>query len=495
MEPLGATSFLLAVCVVCLMFSWARARAKLGPGKLPPGPVGLPFIGNMLQLNSKKMFTSLIQLSEKYGPVYTIHLGPEPVVILCSYDVVKEALNDQGEEFGARGSMPLLEKINRGHGVISANGERWKQLRRFSLMTLRNFGMGKRSIEERIQEEAAFLVEDLRKTQGLPFDPTFFLSRAVSNVICSVVFGRRFDYEDKKFLYLLNLLHDTFRLFSSAWGQLYNVFPNILGRLPGPHQQLFKNVRQVQEFVEERVKIHQEILDPNCPGSFIDCFLTKMNQEKGNPTSEFHTEGLVVTTFDLFSAGTETVSTTLRFGLMILLKHRDVEDKIHEEIDRVIGRNRCPAINDRNNMPYTDAVIHEIQRYSDIVPMGVPHAATKDIHFRSYVIPKGTTVFPMLSAVLHDPKQFKSASTFNPGHFLDDKGNFKRNDAFMPFSTGRRICLGEGLAKMELFLYLTTILQNFNLKCASDPKDIDPTPLMSGFGNYPRPYQLSLLPR
>ncbi|KAJ1107370.1 hypothetical protein NDU88_004761 [Pleurodeles waltl] len=163
------------------------------------------------------------QLSEKYGPVYTIHLGPEPVVILCSYDVVKEALNDQGEEFGARGSMPLLEKINRGHGVISANGERWKQLRRFSLMTLRNFGMGKRSIEERIQEEAAFLVEDLRKTQGLPFDPTFFLSRAVSNVICSVVFGRRFDYEDKKFLYLLNLLHDTFRLFSSAWGQVSGV--------------------------------------------------------------------------------------------------------------------------------------------------------------------------------------------------------------------------------------------------------------------------------
>ncbi|XP_069500532.1 cytochrome P450 2G1-like isoform X2 [Ambystoma mexicanum] len=438
---------------------------------------------------------SAFQLSEKYGPVYTIHLGPDPVVVLCSYDAVKEALNDKGEEFSARGNMPLLERVNRGHGVISSNGERWKQLRRFSLMTLRNFGMGKRSIEERIQEEAQFLVEELKKTERLPFDATFFFSRAVSNVICSIIFGNRFEYEDRNFLYLMNLMNDTFRLFSSSWGQLYNFFPNIMEYVPGLHHRLFKDVQQLQDFAREKVKIHQETLDPNSPRDFIDCFLIKMNEEKGNSASEFNMDALVVTTFDMFSAGTETVSTTLRYGLMALLKNPDVEDKVHEEIDRVIGRNRCPAINDRSSMPYTEAVIHEIQRFADIIPMGLPHTVTKDIQFRKYVIPKGTTVFPMLSAVLHDPKQFKSAHTFTPENFLDGNGAFKRNDAFMPFSAGRRICLGEGLARMELFLFLTTILQNFKLKPAGDPKDLDLTPEISGFGNFPRPYELCLLPR
>ncbi|XP_030073221.1 cytochrome P450 2G1-like isoform X4 [Microcaecilia unicolor] len=435
MELMGAGIFLLLLCVTSLMLSTVQKRMKQGVGKLPPGPTALPFLGNALQLNGKEIFRVLLKLSEKYGSIFTIHLGSEPVVVLCGYEIMKEALNDHGEWFAARGSLPIMDRVNRGHGVINSNGERWKQLRRFSLMTLRNFGMGKRSIEERIQEEAQFLTEELKKTKELPFDPTFFFSRSVSNVISSVVFGDRFDYEDGNFLILLSLINDTFRIFSSIWVQ-----------------------------------------------------------EKNSTLSEFSMENLVITTLDLFSAGTETVSTTLRYGLMILLKHPDVEAKIHEEIDRVIGQNRCPTNKDRNLMPYTEAVVHEIQRFIDIIPLGLPHAVTQDILFRQYVIPKGTTVYPMLSSVLRDPKQYQNPESFDPGHFLDAQGCFKRNDAFMPFSSGRRVCLGEGLAHMEIFLFLTTILQNFNLKSPVDPKEIDLSPEISGFGNMPRPYQLCLLP-
>ncbi|CAM5129266.1 unnamed protein product, partial [Natator depressus] len=99
------------------------------------------------------------------------------------------------------------------------DGERAKQLRRFSLTTLRNFGVGKRGIEERILEETRFLLEALRGTKGLPFDPTYFLSRTVSNVISSVVFGDRFDYEDKEFPSLLSMTTDSFRFTATAWGQ------------------------------------------------------------------------------------------------------------------------------------------------------------------------------------------------------------------------------------------------------------------------------------
>nr|XP_033813295.1 cytochrome P450 2C20-like [Geotrypetes seraphini] len=495
MELVGASIFLLVVCAALLMLGTVQKRMKQGIGKLPPGPTGLPFLGNLLQLNSKDICRSLNKLSEKYGSMFTIHLGSETVVVLCGYEVVKEALNEQGEDFAARGSLPMLERVTRGHGIISSNGERWKQLRRFSLMTLRNFGMGKRSIEERIQEEAQFLVEELRNTEELPFDPTFVFSRSVSNVICSVIFGNRFDYGDKNFLFLLNLINDTFRLFSTVWVQLYNFFPNVMEKLPGPHKRVVKDVEELMAFAAERVKMHQETLDPDSPRDFIDCFLMKMEQEQKNTQSVFSTEALVVTTFDLFSAGTETVSTTLRYGLLILLKHPKIEAKVHEEIDHVIGRNRCPSIEDRNEMPYTDAVIHEIQRFIDLVPLGIPHAVTRDIQFRQYVIPKGTTIYPLLSSVLYDAKQYQNPESFDPNHFLDANGRFKRNDAFMPFSSGRRICLGEGLARMEIFLFLTTILQNFDLKSVVDPKEIDLSSEMSGITKVPHHYKLCLLPR
>ncbi|KAM4695581.1 cytochrome P450 2C19-like [Rhinophrynus dorsalis] len=494
MEIVSATAVLLIVCVIFLILNITQNRKLQGKGKLPPGPTPLPILGNILQLNGKEVFKSLIELSKKYGPVYTIHLGMEPVVVLCSYDVVKEALNDKGEVFGARGHMPLLKKISAG-GVLSSNGERWKQLRRFSLMTLRNFGMGKRSIEERIQEEAQFLTEEFRKTKSQPLDPTFYISKAVANVICSVVFGERFEYEDKEFLRLLGFLNQIIRYASSISGQLYNIFPKVMSKLLGPHNEFFDSVEGLESFVIERIKMHQKTLDPSSPRDFIDCFLMRMEQEKDEPQSEFQIAGAIYTTIDLFGAGTETVSTTLRYGLMVLLKHPEVEERIHEEIDQVIGRNRAPCIDDRSNMPYTEAVIHEIQRFTDIIPMGLPHKVTCDTHFRDYVIPKGTTVYPMLSSVLKDPKQFKYPDQFHPGHFLDQNEKFYRNEGYMPFSSGKRICLGEGLARMELFLLLTTLLQNFTLTSVVDTEDLDLTPEMSGFGNVPRPYQLCFIPR
>ncbi|XP_018424952.1 PREDICTED: cytochrome P450 2C16-like isoform X2 [Nanorana parkeri] len=495
MEIFSTTTLLIIVCLIFLILSITRARKHQNKDRLPPGPTPLPFIGNILQLNGKEVFKSLNKLSEKYGPVYTIHMGMEKVVVLCSYDAVKEALIDNADDFGARGHMPLLDRISSGGHVVASNGERWKQLRRFSLMTLRNFGMGKKSIEERIQEEAHFLTEEFRKTNSQPVDPTFYFSKAVSNVICSVVFGNRFEYEDKCFLQLLAFFNEIFRGFSSVWGQMYNVFPKVVGKIPGPHQKMFKAIDGILAFIAERVKIHRETLDPSSPRDFIDCFLLKMEQEKDVPHTEFHKEGILNTTFDLFGAGTETVSTTLRYGLLILLKHADVEECIHKEIDNVIGRNRAPCIEDRSRMPYLEAVIHEIQRFIDLIPMGIPHKVTRDVHFRGFIIPKDTTVYTMLSSVLRDPKQFKYPNEFNPGHFLDENGKFRRNEGYMPFSSGKRICLGEGLAKMELFLFFSTILQNFTLRSPVDPKDLDLTPLMSGFGNIPRPYELCFIPR
>ncbi|XP_066494477.1 cytochrome P450 2G1-like isoform X1 [Tiliqua scincoides] len=443
MELGGALTIFLAICLSCLVLLSAWRRMHKG-GKLPPGPTPLPFLGNLLQVSTSETFKSFLAVSS---------------------------------------------------GVAFANGERWRQLRRFSLTTLRNFGMGKRSIEERIQEEGQYLLEEFRKTKGLPFDPTFFLSRTVSNVISSVVFGSRFDYEDKTFLSLLRMINESFIEMSTPWAQLYDMYSSVMQYLPGRHNRIYYLIEDLKKFVAEKVKANEATLDPNSPRDFIDCYLIQREKEKANPSSEFNIKNLILTTLNLFFAGTETVSTTLRYGFLLLLKHPDVQERVHQEIDQVIGPNRLPASEDRMRMPFTDAVIHEIQRLTDIVPLGLPHTVIRDTQFRGYTLPKGTDVFPLLGSVLRDPEYFSQPEKFNPGHFLDEKGRFKKNEAFVPFSSGKRICLGEAMARMELFLYFTTTLQHFSLKSLVAPEDIDISPKVSGFGNIPPTYELCLVPR
>ncbi|XP_025252658.1 cytochrome P450 2C18 isoform X2 [Theropithecus gelada] len=424
----------LVLCLSCL-FLLSLWRLSSGRGRLPSGPTPLPIIGNILQLDVKDMSKSLTNFSKVYGPVFTVYFGLKPIVVLHGYEAVKEALIDHGEKFSGRGSFPVAEKVNKGLGILFSNGKRWKEIRRFSLMTLRNFGMGKRSIEDRVQEEALCLVEELRKTNASPCDPTFILGCAPCNVICSVIFHNRFDYKDQRFLNLMEKFNENLRILSSPW-----------------------------------------------------------IQEKHNLQSEFTIESLIATVTDMFGAGTETTSTTLRFGLLLLLKYPEVTAKVQEEIECVVGRNRSPCMQDRSHMPYTDAVVHEIQRYIDLIPTNLPHAVTCDVKFRNYLIPKGTTIITSLTSVLHNDKEFPNPEMFDPGHFLDRSGNFKKSDYFMPFSAGKRMCVGEGLARMELFLFLTTILQNFNLKSQVDPKDIDITPIANAFGRVPPLYQLCFIP-
>ncbi|XP_014267355.1 cytochrome P450 2G1 [Maylandia zebra] len=241
----------------------------------------------------------------------TLYMGWQRTVVLVGYDAVKEALVDQADDFTGRMPVPFLFKATNGYGLAISNGKRWRQLRRFTLTTLRDFGMGRKGMEEWIQEVSEHLRVHIRTFKGKPFDPQFVLSSTISNVICCLVFGERFSFEDKQFLHLLTIMPKVTRFNSSPLGQMYNIFPWIMDHLPGYHQTIFGHVKEARDFIKREIQEHKETLDPSSHRGYTDCFLIRINQEKDNPSSEFNYDNLVSTVLNLFVAGTETTSYTL----------------------------------------------------------------------------------------------------------------------------------------------------------------------------------------
>ncbi|NP_001005963.2 cytochrome P450 2K16 [Danio rerio] len=448
--------FLLLLLVAYLLFLRSQSDENE-----PPGPKPLPLLGNLLMLDVNKPHLSLCEMAKQFGPVFKVYFGPKKVVVLAGYKAVKQALVNYAEAFGDREIMPLFHDFTKGHGIIFANGESWREMRRFALTNLRDFGMGKKKIEEKIIEETCHLREEFEKFEGKPFETAQLMNYAASSVISSIVYGRRFEYTDPQLRTMVDRANESVRLSGSASVQLYNMFP-FLGPLLKNWRQLMKNLHLDIEEISELVNgLHQTLNHQDLRG-FVDSFLVRKQyaEDSGEKDSHFHEQNLIYTVGNLFVAGTDTTSTTLRWSLLLMAKYPHIQDRVQEEIDQVIG-GRQPVSEDRKNLPYTDAVIHETQRLANIVPMSIPHMTSSDITFNGYFIKKGTCIFPLLTSVLWDEDEWETPHIFNPNHFLDEQGRFVKRDAFMPFSAGRRICLGESLARMELFLFFTSLLQYF----------------------------------
>ncbi|XP_071999885.1 cytochrome P450 2K1-like [Engystomops pustulosus] len=458
----------------------------------PPGPRSWPLIGNLHIIDFWNPHLTYLQLSKKYGPVFSVRMGMKKMVVIAGYEAVKEALVNNAEEFGERGLLKIFKKMDNEMGLVSSRGENWKIMRRFTMTTLRDFGMGKSTIEERIIEECVNLTKYFASFKGKPFDTTMIMNASVANIIVPILIGKRMDYDDPQFKRLLSLTNENVRLMGCPMVLLYDLFP-FLELFPGSHKTIIKNVTEFYDFIKRTFVEHLKNLDANDQRSLIDVFLVRQKEEAGNSQSYFHNENLTKLVRNLFAAGMETTSTTLRWGILLMIKYPYIQEKVQEEIRRVVGSAQ-PMYSHRGQMPYTNAVIHEIQRFSDIVPLNLGHETTKDVTFKGYCIPKGTYIIPLLTSVLRDKTQFEKPDEFYPSHFLDSKGDFLNKEAFMPFSAGRRACAGETLARMELFIFFTTLLQKFTFHFPLTQTEFDFSPA-SGLPNAPRPHMICAVPR
>ncbi|KAK6170952.1 hypothetical protein SNE40_019230 [Patella caerulea] len=481
------------VCGVCIGIWWLMRK----PHGIPPGPrFTLPIVGDLLFLEKESQPVMLRNMRDKYGDIFSIYMGSSLFIVLNGYDVIKEALVKYGHIFSDKPHMFMYDLISDKKGIVFTSGQLWKEQRKFALETLREFGFGKTILEDKVHEEIGYYIEVVDTHNGRPFDMCRLTQAAASNIISSLVYGNRFDYDNLVFKEYLNGVDEMFEDLGST--AVLNFLP-VLRFMPGDlfkYKRTLKNLWGVENtIIKPSIQEHLENYDENNTNDYISSYIKEMKRvQKEGQTSYINEDNLVKSIGDLFVAGTETTSTAILWTILYLLHHPNIQDRCYKEIQDVVGSGRLPSMKDKTSMPYNEAVLLEVLRKANVVTIGTPHSLNQDTVFRGYNIPKHAIILPNLDSVLADNKIWGDADVFRPERFLDNDGKVTKPDEFIPFSLGRRICLGESLAKMELFLFMTTMIQRFEFKPV-DPDNLPKLEGVIGITNSPCKYEVRAVPR
>ncbi|CAD5224531.1 unnamed protein product [Bursaphelenchus xylophilus] len=440
---------------------------------LPPGPTPWPFVGNALTLSrTNRWETKFLEWSRTYGSTFTYWLGELPVVAVCDYADMQQYFVKQADLFSDRYNQHLTRLRFGEYGILMTNGAVWREQRRFALKVLRDFGLGKNQMEERILLE---LDDVIRKTDRIcgPEEIDFFkfTDIAVGSVINSIVNGYRFTEENSHEFYRLKDLTKNLMMATRNWRS--NLATN------NPWLQRFSFFKskmdiainyfnEITAFLNQQVAKHLEKIDYSQdlePNDLIDAFLLERQRRiaAGNEGS-FVIRQLNTVVFDLWLAGQETTSSTLTWIIGYLMRFPEVQEKLQKELDTVIGSKRIVRNSDRADLPYTNAVIMECQRCSNILSQNVARSVHQDVEVNGYLLKKGTTIVPQISVLLQNPKIFAEPEKFNPDRFIDQNGKLRQVEELIPFSLGKRICLGEGMARMELFIFTANLFNQYKFE-------------------------------
>ncbi|XP_056103404.1 cytochrome P450 2J2-like [Rhinichthys klamathensis goyatoka] len=463
LNVLDVKSFLGLLLVSLLVFDFWKSK---NAPNFPPGPWGFPFLGNVfIGFN----YRAMDEVAAKFGNIFSLRMGYDKIVVVSGYEWVKEVLVTQGDNFLDRAISPLFQEVFQGNGISMSSGHKWRKQRHFIASHLKAFAEGKTALELHIQQECIALCQTFEEEQGCPFNPHDTLNNAAANVIGCFVFGKRFDHSFTDFQNLL-LNSDSMFIENIPQIQFYKAFPGLAERFYGSHKTIQSNYTKLTAFIKKQIEKQKKDWDPFDHRDFIDAYIGEIDKRRKDTEAAFTVDNLACITVDLLKAGTQTMSDTLRQALLLMIKYPKVQEKVQDEIDCVIGKSRQPCLVDRASMPYTNAVIHETQRVSNILPLIAPRLTSRDSVLAGYFIPKGTMVICNLCSVLKDSSQWKKTDQFYPEHFLDDQRNFRKREVFYPFSAGKRSCLGEQLARNTLFLFFTSLLQRFSFSAPEGPE-------------------------
>ncbi|NWQ59659.1 CP1A4 protein, partial [Neopipo cinnamomea] len=485
-----ATEVLVVAAVFCLVFLLLQSLQQHVPKgiKSPPGPRGYPILGNALELR-KDTHLALTKLSQQYGDVMQVRIGMRPVLVLSGLETIKQALVKQGEEFMGRPDLHSFSYVANGQSLAfgSDSGEVWKARRKLAQNALKTFSVAPSPtssstclLEEHVSQEAEYLVTKFLQLmeEEKSFEPYRYLVVSVANVICAMCFGKRYEHNDQELLSVVNLGNEFGRVAGSGYPA---DFIPLLRYLPSRTMELFKDInRRFNALVQKIVQEHYTSFDKEHIRDITDSLIGHCQEKSvGEDTHvQLSNEKIISIVNDLFGAGFDTVATALSWSIMYVALYPNIQKKIQEELDQTIGQERRPRLSDRGMLPYTEAFILEMLRHSSFMPFTIPHSTTKATVLNGYYIPENTCVFINQWQVNHDENLWKEPSAFNPERFLNPLGteiNRTESEKVLSFGLGKRRCIGETIGRWEIFLFLTTLLQQLEFSLRPG-EEVDITP-------------------
>ncbi|KAF8375906.1 hypothetical protein PRIPAC_82335 [Pristionchus pacificus] len=475
---------LLIICAsIAAIFVYALLINKMKG--LPPGPPPLPFFGNLLQTD-QDMVKVLAGWKRRYGKVFTVWM-PEPTVFIADHELLQEHIVRNGDKYGDRVAIPLLAgEGGEGLGLLFNSNAIWREQRRFALHTLRNIGfssvayqvgcpMFRRDVVNVATKELtiryAHEIVARWKSEGAngkPIDLSYGIMVGVSNIVWQQLFGRTLPFDDPLFAQvrahtrvMIDMVMDPLITFIPLIPQIRHLsrfFGSSVERSIAASKAFNELVKKELEIVKSNVNVDEE---PTC---YSEAFLEEMRKRSnaGEDLGTFSEKQLFAACGDLWIAGFETTVTTLRYAFHFMINNRGVQEKCQREIDERIGK-RVIQMADQKDLHYCNA---ESLRFSSI-NMNTPRQVSEDVTIAGYEIPAGTGISPEFSLVHIDPELYERPDFFCPERHLNDQGELVKDPHFTPFSIGKRNCIGEGLARMQLFLFFTTFIQHLSFSSVS----------------------------
>ncbi|KAK6262190.1 hypothetical protein QUC31_008006 [Theobroma cacao] len=474
----AATLLAAALAIACYAW-WVQKFTKSVP-PLPPGPPGLPILGN-LPLLQPDLHRYISKLSQIHGPIIKLQLGSKICIVVSSASVAKEVLKDHDAIFANR-DPPTVAIIGTYGGCDMAwrsNGPEWRKLRRLVVREIMSntsldncYALRRREVRE--------MVKDIYGKVGSPVNigDQMFLTNL--NVIVSMLWGGSLNGEERSRLGI------EFRQVVVEFVELLGA-PNISDLFPfltrfdlqGYQSRMKKALKWMDEILESVIAHRRKVDQPDIgegknkeqSKDFLQLLL-ELNQQ-GDYKSSLSMNEVKALLLDMIVAGTDTTSTTVEWAMTELLRHPDKQRRAVEELDRVVGAGNIVEESHLPQLVYLDAAIKETFRFHPPIPLLVPRSPSTTCTVAGYTIPKDSRVLFNAWAIQRDPEFWEYPLRFEPERFLKDaeKGNYLGNNFhFIPFGSGRRICVGIPLAEKMVTHVLATLLHSFEWKLPEGTK-------------------------
>ncbi|PON53796.1 Cytochrome P450, E-class, group I, partial [Parasponia andersonii] len=462
--------YTLSAILVLTWSAWTYLKSKTmnlgGTPPLPPGPRGLPLVGNLLGLDPE-LHSYFATLAETHGPILKLQLGSKLGIIVTSPSLAREVLKENDVVFANR-DVPYVVR-NSAHGVAdivwTPYGPEWRMLRKVCVLKmLSNATLD--SVYSLRRREVGRTVGQVFCRVGSPVDVGEQVFLSILNVITSMLWGGTVEGDEgasvgAEFREVVSQITDLLgkpNLSDYFPGLAWFDFQGIMKKNRG----LIRRFDQIFEsLISQRMKIEEEGV--NGKNDFLQ-FLLRLKDEGDSktPLTIIHVKALLL---DMVVGGSETSSNAIEFAMAEIINQPEIMKKAQKELDAVVGKDNIVEESHILKLPYLQAVMKEALRLHPTLPLLVPHCPSQTCVVGGYSVPKGSGVFVNVWAIHRDPSNWDNPLKFKPERFLEDspKWDFSGSDLkYFPFGSGRRNCAGIAMAERMVMYSLATLLHSFN---------------------------------